>query len=129
MDLDAWHTGRQYRLHGQWCRTGNGYDGHREVARRGAGKLSRCRWRYQGTCHETFKIILSDDNVKAVLINIFGGIVRCDLIAEGVIGAVAEVGVTVPVVVQLEGTSWGKVLADSGLNITAASSLQMPLSR
>ena len=75
---------------------------------------------------EAFKIILSDENVKAVLINIFGGIVRCDLIAEGVIGAVAEVGVTVPVVVRLEGNNaelGQKVLADSGLNITAASSL------
>ena len=75
---------------------------------------------------EAFKIILSDDKVKAVLINIFGGIVRCDLIAEGVIGAVAEVGVTVPVVVRLEGNNaelGQKVLADSGLNITAASSL------
>ncbi|EED35096.1 succinyl-CoA synthetase, beta subunit [Luminiphilus syltensis NOR5-1B] len=75
---------------------------------------------------EAFKIILSDDNVKAVLINIFGGIVRCDLIAEGVIGAVEEVGVTVPVVVRLEGNNaelGRKVLADSGLNILAASSL------
>ena len=52
---------------------------------------------------EAFKIILSDDNVKAVLVNIFGGIVRCDLIADGIIGAVAEVGVNVPVVVRLEG--------------------------
>ena len=75
---------------------------------------------------EAFKIILSDENVKAVLINIFGGIVRCDLIAEGVIGAVEEVGVTVPVVVRLEGNNaelGQKVLADSGLNIMAASSL------
>jgi succinyl-CoA synthetase beta subunit len=75
---------------------------------------------------EAFKIILSDENVKAVLINIFGGIVRCDLIAEGVIGAVEEVGVTVPVVVRLEGNNaelGQKVLADSGLNIIAASSL------
>ena len=54
---------------------------------------------------EAFKIILSDDNVKAVLINIFGGIVRCDLIAEGVIGAVEEIGVEVPVVVRLEGNN------------------------
>jgi succinyl-CoA synthetase beta subunit len=54
---------------------------------------------------EAFKIILSDTNVKAVLINIFGGIVRCDLIAEGVIGAVEEVGVTIPVVVRLEGNN------------------------
>ncbi|WP_317933474.1 ADP-forming succinate--CoA ligase subunit beta [Halioxenophilus sp. WMMB6] len=75
---------------------------------------------------EAFKIILADDAVKAVLINIFGGIVRCDLIAEGVIGAVEEVGVKVPVVVRLEGNNadlGAKVLADSGLNIIAATSL------
>jgi succinyl-CoA synthetase beta subunit len=75
---------------------------------------------------EAFKIILSDSNVKAVLINIFGGIVRCDLIAEGVIGAVEEIGVKVPVVVRLEGNNaelGRKVLADSGLNIIAATSL------
>ena len=75
---------------------------------------------------EAFKIILSDDNVKAVLINIFGGIVRCDLIAEGVIGAVEEVGVAVPVVVRLEGNNAARgrgVLAGSGLNIEAAESL------
>ena len=75
---------------------------------------------------EAFKIILSDENVKAVLINIFGGIVRCDLIAEGVIGAVEEVGVEVPVVVRLEGNNAAlgrEVLANSGLNIVAAESL------
>jgi succinyl-CoA synthetase beta subunit len=75
---------------------------------------------------EAFKIILSDDKVKAVLINIFGGIVRCDLIAEGVIGAVEEIGVAVPVVVRLEGNNaelGRQVLADSGLNIIAATSL------
>jgi succinyl-CoA synthetase beta subunit len=75
---------------------------------------------------EAFKIILSDAAVKAVLVNIFGGIVRCDLIAEGIIGAVNEVGVKVPVVVRLEGNNaelGAKVLADSGLNIIAAKSL------
>ncbi|AWF82335.1 ADP-forming succinate--CoA ligase subunit beta [Microbulbifer sp. A4B17] len=75
---------------------------------------------------EAFKIILSDENVKAVLINIFGGIVRCDMIAEGVVGAVKEVGVKVPVVVRLEGNNadlGAKVLSDSGLNIIAATSL------
>ncbi len=75
---------------------------------------------------EAFKIILSDTNVKAVLINIFGGIVRCDLIAEGVIGAVEEVGVTIPVVVRLEGNNADlgtKKLAESGLAIIAATSL------
>ena len=75
---------------------------------------------------EAFKIILSDENVKAVLINIFGGIVRCDLIADGVIGAVAEVGVKVPVVVRLDGNNaelGTKKLAESGLDIIAAISL------
>ncbi|ODP98645.1 MULTISPECIES: ADP-forming succinate--CoA ligase subunit beta [Salinivibrio] len=75
---------------------------------------------------EAFKIILSDSNVKAVLVNIFGGIVRCDLIADGIIGAVEEVGVKVPVVVRLEGNNadvGAKKLADSGLNIIAATSL------
>ncbi len=75
---------------------------------------------------EAFKIILSDTKVKAVLVNIFGGIVRCDLIAEGIMGAVQEVGVKVPVVVRLEGNNadlGGKLLADSGLNIIAATSL------
>ncbi|MDB9999671.1 ADP-forming succinate--CoA ligase subunit beta [Porticoccaceae bacterium] len=75
---------------------------------------------------EAFKIILSDTNVKAVLINIFGGIVRCDLIADGVIGAVEEVGVKIPVVVRLEGNNaelGTKKLAESGLAIIAATSL------
>ena len=75
---------------------------------------------------EAFKIILADTNVKAVLVNIFGGIVRCDLIAEGIIGAVHEVGVEVPVVVRLEGNNaelGRQVLSDSGLNIIAATSL------
>ena len=75
---------------------------------------------------EAFKIILSDENVKAVLVNIFGGIVRCDLIAEGIVGAVEEVGVKVPVVVRLEGNNADlgkKVLSESGLNIIAADSL------
>jgi len=72
------------------------------------------------------KIILSDEKVRAVLVNIFGGIVRCDLIAEGVIGAVDEVGVKVPVVVRLEGNNaelGREVLQESGFNIIAATSL------
>ena len=75
---------------------------------------------------EAFKIILSDDAVKAVLVNIFGGIVRCDMIAEGIIGAVEQVGVNVPVVVRLEGNNaelGAEKLASSGLNIIAATSL------
>lgn len=75
---------------------------------------------------EAFKIILSDNNVKAVLVNIFGGIVRCDLIADGIIGAVEEIGINVPVVVRLEGNNadiGSKKLAESNLNIIAAQSL------
>ena len=75
---------------------------------------------------EAFKIILSDENVKAVFVNIFGGIVRCDLIAEGILGAVEEVGVKVPVVVRLEGNNAElglKLLAESDFNIIAAQSL------
>jgi succinyl-CoA synthetase beta subunit len=74
---------------------------------------------------EAFKIILSDGSVSAVLVNIFGGIVRCDLIAEGILGAVTEVGVDVPVVVRLEGNNaklGTQILNESDLNIIAASS-------
>jgi len=73
-----------------------------------------------------FKLILSNDSVEAILVNIFGGIVRCDLIAEGIIVAVKEVGVSVPVVVRLEGTNVEKgreLLANSGLDIIAADDL------
>jgi succinyl-CoA synthetase beta subunit len=75
---------------------------------------------------QAFKLILSSDKVKAILINIFGGIVRCDMIAEGVIAAVKEVGLSIPVVVRLEGTNVEKgreLLAGSGLKITAATDL------
>jgi succinyl-CoA synthetase beta subunit len=75
---------------------------------------------------EAFKIILSNENVDAILVNIFGGIVRCDLIAEGIITAVKEVGVSDPVVVRLEGTNVDKgrqLLAESGLDIIAADDL------
>jgi succinyl-CoA synthetase beta subunit len=75
---------------------------------------------------EAFKIILSDKNVKGVLVNIFGGIVRCDLIAEGIIGAVEEVHVNVPVVVRLEGNNaerGSQLLSESGLNLIAANDL------
>lgn len=74
-----------------------------------------------------FKLIVSDDQVKAILVNIFGGIVRCDLIAEGIIQAVKEIGLTIPVIVRLEGTNveqGKKILADSGLEIISATDLQ-----
>lgn len=75
---------------------------------------------------EAFKLILSGGGIKAVLVNIFGGIVRCDLIAEGIIAAITEVGVSVPVIVRLEGTNVDqgrKLLAESGLAITTADGL------
>jgi len=75
---------------------------------------------------EAFKLIVSDDKVKAILVNIFGGIVRCDLIAEGVIRAVEEVGVDIPVVVRLEGTNverGRKLLAESALSVIPAATL------
>ncbi|MFQ5415650.1 MAG: ADP-forming succinate--CoA ligase subunit beta [Myxococcota bacterium] len=76
---------------------------------------------------EAFKLILRDEKVKAILVNIFGGIVRCDLIAEGVVAAAADLGVGVPLVVRLQGTratEGRKILADSDLDITPAETLQ-----
>ena len=73
-----------------------------------------------------FKLILSDSKVEAILVNIFGGIVRCDLIAEGIIAAVKEVGVSIPVVVRLEGTNAAQgreLLEQSGLNLISAEGL------
>ena len=75
---------------------------------------------------EAFKLIVSDEKVKAILVNIFGGIVRCDLIAEGIIQAVKEVGVNIPVVVRLEGTNVDRgrsLLTESGLAVIPADSL------
>jgi len=76
---------------------------------------------------EAFKLILSDSGVKAVLVNIFGGIVRCDVIAKGILDAVKEVGVSLPVVVRLEGTNADEgrdILKNSGLDIIAAEDLE-----
>lgn len=78
------------------------------------------------TVAKAFKIIVADTNVKAILVNIFGGIMRCDIIAEGIINAVKEVGLTIPVIVRLEGTNvdLGKsMLKQSGLNIISAEDL------
>jgi succinyl-CoA synthetase beta subunit len=76
---------------------------------------------------EAFKLILRDDKVKAILVNIFGGIVRCDMIAEGVVAAAKELGVTIPLVVRLQGTNAAEgreILAGSGLDITPAETLE-----
>src|SRR5579864_8778975 len=73
-----------------------------------------------------FKILMSDRNVRAVLINIFGGILRCDILADGVIAAVKELGVPVPIVIRKEGTNveeGKRLLKESGLNFTTASSM------
>ena len=78
------------------------------------------------TVAKAFKIILADSNVKAILVNIFGGIMRCDIIAEGIITAVKEVGFKIPVVVRLEGTNvelGRKMLSESGLSIISAAGL------
>ena len=77
---------------------------------------------------KAFELILSDKKVKAVFVNIFGGIVRCDLIAEGIISAINEVGISIPVVVRLEGNNAdvaSKLLADSKLNIIAQNDLAL----
>ena len=76
---------------------------------------------------QAFKLILGDANVKAILVNIFGGIVRCDLIAEGVVAAATEVGIQVPLVVRLQGTRSAegqKILSESSLEIIPAETLQ-----
>ena len=73
-----------------------------------------------------FKILMSDKNVKAVLINIFGGILRCDVLAAGVIAAVKELGVPVPIAIRMKGTNveeGKKMLAESGLNFTSADTM------
>jgi succinyl-CoA synthetase beta subunit len=75
---------------------------------------------------EAFKIILSDQNVKGIFVNIFGGIMKCDIIANGVVEATKQVGLELPLVVRLEGTNVDlgkKILKESGLNITAADSM------
>ena len=75
---------------------------------------------------EAFKLLLADGNVKGVLVNIFGGIMRCDVIAEGIVAAAGEIGISVPLVVRLEGTNVdeGKaILAESGYAIISADDL------
>lgn len=75
---------------------------------------------------QAFKIILSDSNVRGILVNIFGGIMRCDIIAEGILAAVKEVGIKIPLVVRLEGTNVDlgkKIIDESGLNVISASDL------
>src|SRR4029078_7492317 len=75
---------------------------------------------------EAFKLLVSDKNVKAILVNIFGGIMKCDVISQGIINAVKAVKLPVPLVVRLEGTNVDagkKIIADSGLPVTTANDL------
>jgi Succinyl-CoA synthetase, beta subunit len=127
MGSQLYLSGRQHWLHGQRCGLGDGDHGLNQTAWRQTGQLPRC---WGGTTKErvaeALKIILSDDKVKGILVNIFGGIVRCDLIAEGIIAAVQEVGIEIPIVVRLEGNNaelGSKILNESDLNIIAPSSL------
>ena len=81
----------------------------------------------QERVEQAFKILLADDNVKAVLINIFGGIVRCDMVANGVVAAAKNLGVSIPIVARLEGTNveeGRRVLRESGINILTAEGMQ-----
>jgi succinyl-CoA synthetase beta subunit len=81
---------------------------------------------------QAFKMILSDPNVKAIFVNIFGGIMKCDTIAAGIITAVKDVGINVPLVVRLEGTNvelGRKMLSESGLNILTGADMQEAAAR
>ena len=108
---------RQHRLHGQRRRPRHGDDGHHQAERRRSRPTSSTSAAAPSKEKVTaaFKIILSDPAVKGILVNIFGGIMRCDIIAEGIVAAAREVELNVPLVVRLEGTNvqQGKdILAD-----------------
>ena len=98
-----------------------------KTIRQGTCKLFRCWWRsFKRKVTAAFKLIISDKNVKGILINIFGGIMRCDVLAQGVIDAVKETNLKVPLVVRLAGTKFKegkKLLDDSGLKILSANDL------
>jgi len=103
-------------------------DGHHQAGgRRAANFLDVGGGASQERVEAAFKILLADENVRAVLINIFGGIVRCDMVARGVVGAAQNLGVKVPVVVRLEGTNveeGQRVIRESGLNFTVANGMK-----
>ena len=93
-------------VHGQRRRPGDGHDGHHQAKRRQPGEFSgRGRRRVRRAVKNAFRILLSDPNVKAVFINIFGGILRCDMLASGIVGAAKELKFKTPVVVRMEGTN------------------------
>jgi len=87
--------------------TGHGHHGHHQTRRRRTAQLpGRGRGASAEQIENAFRILISDANVKAVLINIFGGILRCDRLAEGVIKAVRSLKVALPIVIRMEGTTW-----------------------
>ena len=118
---------RQDRLHGERRRPRHGHHGHHQALWRGARQLPRCRRRrHQGARDRGVQDHPQGPNVEGILVNIFGGIMRCDVIAEGVVAAAREVNLHVPLVVRLEGTNvelGKKILKESGLKITSAENL------
>ena len=115
-------------MHGKWSWSCNGDNGYNKITWWQSCKFSRCRRRsYKRESAKAFSIILQDPNVKAILVNIFGGIMKCDIIAEGVVAAAKELSIQVPLVVRLEGTNvdLGKeILNKSGLSIISADNLE-----
>jgi hypothetical protein len=118
---------RQYRLHGQRRGPRHGDDGHHQALRQEpANFLDVGGGATKEKVTAAFKIITADPAVKGILVNIFGGIMKCDVIAEGVVAAVKEVGLKVPLVVRLEGTNVAlgkKIINESGLDVIAADDL------
>ena len=114
-------------MYGQWCWFGNGNNGHNKIFWwNPANFLDVGGTATQERVAKAFKIILKDPEVKVVLVNIFGGIVRCDLIAEGIVAAIKEVGIKVPVVVRLEGNNaeiGAKILEESDIKVESINDL------
>ena len=114
-------------MHGKWSRFSYGdYGYYKIIWIEPANFLDVGGGATKERVTEAFKIILSDKNVKGILVNIFGGIMRCDIIAEGIIAAAKEVSIAIPLVVRLEGTNveLGKqALSNSGLDIIPANDL------
>ena len=93
-------------MYGKWSRFSNGNNGYNKTLWKRAANF-RCRRRsVERKVSAAFKLILSDKNVKGILINIFGGIMRCDVLAQGVVDAANEINLSVPLVVRLAGTNF-----------------------
>ena len=114
-------------MHGEWCWISNGYNGYYKIyGKEPANFLDVGGGASKEKVTEALKLILSDKNVKGILINIFGGIMRCDVLAEGVVNAAKDININVPLVVRLAGTNFkeGKqILDNSGLKLISAENL------